>query len=332
MQHLAPVADPAFQYQSTPYLGSLCRFDGGDFEHFPERTGWKLQEDEKQVTALLLREDGLPVVDEVLTAFLQAWLFFGLASDFLRTFGIEVDEEDFVKPAALGNQITTISLPDYLKRVQDIEANESIKAQKTHLEKSLKLLHHAGDLVDEFLSFPVLRYQSDEPTQQKLVIAESIALLGDSLMNAAKNIWAHLEDDLRRLEEPRMRKRLRYCEPATLSLKRLEHLGWCKSDRSMMHRLVDSTGLFYIAQLKRATMPTKHARCSMYECLEMQIDARTYRSQHTSKACSCPVISVDVAEIINIIEDDMIPCVTVNTKTAGDGSSAVSVNQDSKVA
>lgn len=94
--------------------------------------------------------------------------------------------------------------------------------------------------------------------------------LSDSLMNAAKNIWHNFQDEMEDVAGSRIRKRLRYCEPAALSLKRLEMRGWCKSTRMMMHRLVDCSGLYHAAMLDRPKMVPQHPNCTSVECVEMK--------------------------------------------------------------
>lgn len=173
----------------------------------------------------------------------------------------------------------------------------------------LSLLHKAGDMVDEFISFPRLRYSTDLNAVTGLIIAESIAILGDSLMNATGHIWEHLHDDIKRFEHSRVRKRLRFCEPATLSLKRMEQQGWCKSTRMMMHRLVDSTGLAYTGMLKRAETRASHNTCNTTHCKSMQIEGEVYRPKHVSEDCVCSTIMLSSIQVSSIIMSGKRPCI-----------------------
>jgi hypothetical protein len=257
----------------------------------------------------LVRMDGSETSVEESTAFVQAWLYFGLLHDTFRLVGIETSIDDFIQEDCLGSFVSSTKLPAYLNEWHHLNDNRTQNLQRQHLRSVFKLLHEAGDIVDQILSFPWLRYGTDNDTQMKLIVAESIAMLGDSLMNAAKRIWASFQDDIQELVQTRIRKMLRFSEPATLSLKRLEQLGWCKSTRMMLHRLVDTTGLYYAAMLPRPAMSKNHSGCTSKECFKMQIDKETYRTRHVLEGCSCAVVEVDRDAISKVILEGGVPSV-----------------------
>lgn len=314
MDHLPPILEPIEDYPRLPYLGHICTFDGGQFATFPERKGWKLGGIDAFAGGLS-RADGVEPSHLETSSFVQAWLYFGLLTEVFRIINIPLRTEDFIKASGQGSTVTTLQLCRYVLAWEKHEQSIPPPTQKSHLRKVLSLLHYAGDTVDGLLSFPRLQYAADELTMTRLVIAESIAVLGDSLMNAAKNIWEDEWEEIQTLELSRIRKRLRFCEPATLSLKRLELRGWCKSSRMMMHRLVDSTGLCYAGMLARPHMCTDHATCSMLECKSMQVDPKTYSSKHASDNCTCPTVLIDRARVAEIIKSGNIPCVRLHLES-----------------
>lgn len=300
--------------QRITYLGAICQYDGGDFNTFPERAGWNLSEESDKIT----RIDGTTSTLQEQVALFQAWLFFGLLSKTFSIVGVTVHPTHFIKNTDLQNEVTVDELSRYIRHWHHLEQGEVIDVQKEHLREVLTLLQYAGDQVDSFLSFPRLRYAEDHESSVCLIVAESIAMLGDSLYNATKHIWHHLINDIKVLEENRIRKTLRFSEPATLSLKRLEQRGWCKSTRVMMHRLVDTTGLFYAGMLDRPKMPIDHSKCSTTDCVVMTIVKDTYQVAHICEGCSCPMVILDSTQVADVIHDGRIPCVSFSAGVCGE--------------
>lgn len=314
MDHLPPILDPVEPYPKPPFLGYICTFDGGQFTTFPERCGWKL-EGENNFSDRLLRKDGVELGHLETSAFIQAWLFFGLLFEVFKIIDVPLDEEHFIRKDDTGTSVTTQMLPTYIKKWEEREHSRSSSVQKQHLRGVLSHLQEAGGIVDTLLSHPRLRYAADELTMTRLVIAESIAILGDTLMNATKNIWRREKQEMESLVRFQFRKRLRFCEPATLSLKRLEHRGWCKSSRMMMHRLVDSTGLCYAGMLTRPNMQANHEMCSIQECTAMHVQSSTYSTRHVSDACSCTNKLIDRERVAELIRQGRTPCVRFDAES-----------------
>jgi hypothetical protein len=307
-QHLPFVKNPTSRSSRVPYLGHVSYYDNEGFASFSARKGWKLV-GEDAYSICLVRSDGSETSVEEVTAFIQAWLYFGLLSETFRIVGIEMSMDDFVEKDHLGFYVSSARLPTYLDKWQRLNDVHTQDLQRQHLRSVFELLHEAGDIVDQILSYPRLRYDTDQNTQTKLTVAESIAMLGDSLMNAAKRIWVSFQDDIQELVHSRIRKMLRFSEPATISLKRLEHLGWCKSTRMMLHRLVDTTGLYYAAMIPRSAMSKDHSGCTLKECVKMQINKDTYRTLHVLEDCDCPVVELDRDRISKVILEGGIPSV-----------------------
>jgi hypothetical protein len=56
-------------------------------------------------------------------------------------------------------------------------------------------------------------------------------------------------------------------------------------------------------------------RCSNEVCVANQIDESTYEAKHVSATCKCDHIGPPIDEIINIIEDNGIPLITISAET-----------------
>ena len=257
---------------------------------------------------MLVRTDGESSTQIERMAVFHAWLFFGVLFECFRMVGVDIELLDFVEEEPTGERsVTTSQLAKYVHRWEKAEQDQPIHIQRQHLRGILSFLQGMGDQVDAMISYPYLRYAEDPETMTALLVAESIAMLGDSLMNATKNIWHHLQEDIQEIAGSTIRKRLRYCEPSTLSLKRLERKGWCKSTRMMMHRLVDCSGLYHAAKLDRPKMITAHPKCTTDACVAMNVQKDIYAVQHCSAGNDCSVIELDRGQLAGIIDCDDIP-------------------------
>ncbi|KAK7977480.1 hypothetical protein PG996_003535 [Apiospora saccharicola] len=284
---------------------------------FLERHGWALSSRSPYYDTLV-RSDATPPTVLDRAAVLQAWLFSGLAVEAFDIVGVKLPLDDLVKPESSPPEITMASLPSYIRAWQCLESEQPPHVRRAHLELMWKLLRRAGGYVTSLLSCP-LKYDEDEDSMTQLEVAESIAMLGDRLMNAARNIWHDLQDDIEILEKDQIRQKFRFCEPATPSLKRLEKRGWCKSTRVMMHRLVDNSGLYYCGLLSRQHMLVGHQGCSMFECKVMKISKDDYEVRHVSESCHCQVVTMDREVMARILDRGQIPCIRVEPGADGNG-------------
>jgi hypothetical protein len=72
-------------------------------------------------------------------------------------------------------------LSNYIRSWHRLERSQLVDVQKKQLQEVITLLQYAGDQVDSLLSFPQLRNAEDHDYMVCLVVAESIAMLVDSL-------------------------------------------------------------------------------------------------------------------------------------------------------
>lgn len=294
----------------VPFLDNLCRYDEQGFHGFLKRQGWQSQgQDANEDTITRIDGASVSLIEKI--AVLQAWLFFGVLDETLRIVGVAVDLTDFIE-LRKERSVKMDQLAKYVRSWEEFEQSRSPEIQRDHLRKVLSLLQLSGDIVDSMISYPRLQYAEDQDSMTALIVAESIAMLGDSLMNAAKSIWNDHQDDIKDVAGSRIRKRLRYCEPATLSLKRLEKRGWCKSTRMMMHRLVDCSGLYHAAMLDRPKMITGHPNCTSVECDRMNIDKSGYKVRHVCETEACSVVEIDRMQLAKVIDQGDIPCVRLD--------------------
>ncbi|KAK8029722.1 Het domain protein [Apiospora rasikravindrae] len=291
-------------------LSHLCRYDGAGFDGFLDRQGWALTSRDPYYDALV-RSDRSPSTGLDHAAVLQAWLFFGLAIEALNIVGVALPLDELVDTESSPPKVTMTRLPSYIRIWQASENDQPPHIRKAHLDQLWKRLRRAGGFVDSLLSFPKLKYDEERDSMTQLEIAESIAMLGDKLMNVARIVWCDLDAEIEVLEKGQIRQKFRFSEPATLSLKRLEKIGWCKSTRMMMHRLVDTSGLYYCGLLTRDHMLSGHQDCSIFECKTMTINKDDYEVRHVSDSCSCQVVTLDRDIMAEALDRGEIPCVRI---------------------
>lgn len=213
------LTDLSAEWPSCPCLSHLCQYDGSGFDGFLERQGWALSSRSPYYDTLV-RTDGTQPTVLGREAVLQAWLFFGLAVEAFDIVGVKLPLDDLVKPESSPPEITMASLPSHIRAWQSFENDQSPHVRRAHLDLMWKLLRRAGGFVTSLLSYP-LRYDEDTDSMAQLQVAESVAMLGDRLMNAARNIWHDLQDDIEILEKDQKRQRHRFCEPAARISQRL---------------------------------------------------------------------------------------------------------------
>ncbi|KAF2992997.1 hypothetical protein E8E14_000383 [Neopestalotiopsis sp. 37M] len=148
MDHLPPILDPVEPYPKPPFLGYICTFDGGQFTTFPERCGWKL-EGENNFSDRLLRKDGVELGHLETSAFIQAWLFFGLLFEVFKIIDVPLNEEDSIRKDDTGTSVTTEMLPTYIQKWGEREHSRSSEGNPhNHLrldEKSLDVTGSSSD-------------------------------------------------------------------------------------------------------------------------------------------------------------------------------------------
>jgi hypothetical protein len=81
------------------------------------------------------RADGRDVVPDQLTAFVQAWLFFGALTEVLGASGIAVNTEDFVLGPSNRLTVTTVALPRYLEQWSEQERSNNERIRGEHFRK-----------------------------------------------------------------------------------------------------------------------------------------------------------------------------------------------------
>jgi hypothetical protein len=114
MDHLPQIVKPAVEALEIPYLCQGIEYDGLDFQGFSERMGWELIVSEQGLATLRrIRGDNEDSIQATL-GFIQSWLYFGMLSEVLKVFGLQVDISQFKRWKNGARIITTACLRDYI--------------------------------------------------------------------------------------------------------------------------------------------------------------------------------------------------------------------------
>ena len=275
-------------------------YDSLGFHRFPSRTGWRL--------GSTGRWECESDKSRNLTSFLQAWLFFGLLTEFLGQ-GSQFESEIYRTKGTFSRWIiTTEQLPRHLGEWR----KRMLKAKD---DSTLPLLAiQAGLALDEARSV-VSKCCSGDHQDERIddMVALSLMLLGETLSNALSSV----------LNEGQVHMSGWYLIPAIgwgdskrLLLKLKQEQRWCsRSARYLRSTLRHSaSGILFAIHLSIASgSAIDHGKCSDQRC-----DARNDDKQSTcwmsTEPCQCRSIGPDLDTLVNIIEEDKIPLLTYNSR------------------
>ena len=302
MDHLSPGIQfiPQVQY----LVDENHVYDSQGFHKFPNRTGWKLSptgrwecESDKSRNP---------------TSFLQAWLFFGLLSEFLGQDSQFKSEEYRVRNLSSRWIITTENLPRHLREWRErtlkakddstlaplaIQAGLALDEARSVVSKSCSGIHHDKRIDD--------------------MVALSLMILGETLSNALSGVlnevqthmtgwylipaigWGDSKRLLSKLELSELERKRRWCSRSAHYL-----------TSTLRH---SASGILFAMHLSIASdSAVDHGRCSTQRCDARNDDRQSTCSRFT-EPCQCKYIGPDLDTLVNIIEQDQIPLLTYNS-------------------
>lgn len=305
--HLPDVLEPGSPLPGIPCLCEPNSYDKEGFFDFPTRQGWFF-DPEGSSGPQRINRDEVPSSAEK-GAFLQSWLFFGMMYEVLRLLDVETDLED----CAVRNQdgtrrcITTYPLRKYFANcIQHGKARSRISREDalTNIAKILKRVDSTIRRYSDTLS--PRSWRLSEALSLDTVL--SILILGESLLNIIRLVMPPQENDqsiLQGVGFPWARNPLG---------QRMLGAGWCISTTTMLHTLLDVTGLYYASRLRLPTHSDQqsHSSCTPQQCFANHVDESTYQTQHTEQCRGCEHISIDVEKVAEVIEQGNTPVVSIN--------------------
>ena len=322
MDHLPTIEDPAYPWPKVPCLCRVEDYDSKGMIEFPERAGWKI---DRQLGPV--RTSGEVASREAQGGFIQAWLFFGLIADFFEICEHKVDMHDFVWQEDDQSFVTTVLLKghlDTLARRDDFLKPEICHQRQGRIYKCLVTVERFffnwnGTLGDKWSVSSVL------PTDVIL----SILILGETIKNAVMELWlvpfgdtfstysnvVKGQNSLGQKFSEFPIKFVYFVQRQNPLSQRFSREGWCRSEVSMLTKVMDNTGLFLASMLKLpSTHKLNHESCSELQCRALQITEDNYRTIHADGCpsdASCMEVFIDQEKICSILRSGGIPMIYV---------------------
>ncbi|KAF3019998.1 hypothetical protein E8E15_006964 [Penicillium rubens] len=300
MDHIESVPDSQHGPIEVPCLSSES-YDGIDFSTYPERTGWDITR--------LLAGDFSQHPAQPTGAFLQNWLYFGVLWE---VFGpiTRGAKKNYVKPqegTAYGI-ITIASLDDQIIELSSlinsmVQGGDAISGQMigdrivnclTTVSIFCRLATCEGDSRPGFAVWPL------SPEVDLSIRALSHRLAWKLPLGALGIVMNSSTGGL-----------LFPC--AWFPLARMQQMGWCPSEISMVEDTFTSASAYYVSQMERppSAVQRDHGECTGKLCVARQINETTYRTAHTKAECDCQHLGPAMDEVISIIASGGVPLLSI---------------------
>lgn len=319
MDHLPKINDPAFPPSVVPYLCENCPYDGPTPSLFREKKGWQIVNPDNTSPYLARAVAPEQRPPNEITAFIQAWMFFGMLTEVFKAVGVDVNQQDFIASQRGGGRplISTALLPEYIDRWTTASLAAPTHRRIEQLHRTTQLLHECGELARHMLARGMVTYGRvifDDDPESKLVVL-SIMLLGDSLETARARIYRALIS-----LAPAYERRRPFGARSVVSDELYILGGWCPSTIHALRNdgAIDSIAYHLAAYLRGTSMSNNHERCSSTMCRASILNVDTYTTLHVGEACKCELISVDIDEVVDIILGGEIPCVELKFDEYGE--------------
>ncbi|OAP61870.1 hypothetical protein AYL99_04073 [Fonsecaea erecta] len=307
MDHL-PTASSESAHVEVPFLlDKDCPFiyDNESWTEYPVRTGWDLD--------TFLDGDftnrGRNTTAQA-ASFLQAWLYFGMIHSVT---GIPVETYDFVRATDRGGLVVSSRnlsriISQWEKAVQQWPAKENL-VRRAATDSSVKAVTEALSL---YLGWKT-------PLSDTVIL--SINILHKTLMCAKRAI----------LTQTDFEPHLTYFQDSREVIdNQLYEQGWCRRDVARHHQGQSCLGMYFAISLGPRLVPRDHSGCLITECLALQVDHATYKSQHTGPNCDCAHLEVDITQVCSLINCGKTPLLRLCDSASGVHQPRVAVITDAE--
>ncbi|EXJ76122.1 uncharacterized protein A1O5_00630 [Cladophialophora psammophila CBS 110553] len=294
MDHL-PTASSEFTHIEIPFLFDKdCPFiyDNQTWAEYPVRVGWDLS----SFSDGDFTNRGRNTPDQA-ASFLQAWLYFGMVH---CVTGIPVETSNFTRSTDLGNQVVSLRnlrhhISKWKRSVREWPKDEEL-ARTAATDGSVRTV---TDALQQYLGWKT-------PLSDAVIL--SINILLRTLMHAKRAVL--IQSDF----EPY----LSYfqCSRDVID-QHLYKRGWCRRDVARHHQGQSCLAMYFAISLGPRLVPRDHSDCLITECLALQVDHATYKSQHTSSGCNCSHLEIDVHQVCSLINRGLTPLLKLSDSDSG---------------
>jgi hypothetical protein len=311
--HLPNIHQPGSPLPEIPCLCEPHDYDKQGFFNYPSRQGWLIDYASHEGPVRI--KDGTKTTPSNAEkgAFIQAWLFFGMLYEAFSIFEVEIDLEEFIVRHADGSPrcITTFPCRKYFGKCIDAGGKRTITSRIEAHNDLAKLF--------KLVAWNIRRYEDTlAPTSWRMSEVLSldailcIQVLGESLINLAQ-ITLPVQRDASAL----LSGEVGFLRARNPLQKRMLREGWCLSTTTMLHDLLDTTGLYIASRMHMFDSSTRqdHSSCTTVHCYANQVDEKTYQTKHTQECQGCAHIAVDVDKVTAILLRGQIPLVAITEST-----------------
>ena len=331
MEHLPNIQDTAYSWPKVPCLCRVEDYDSKGIVGFPERVGWTV---DRQLDPVRTNEAATPFNSQ--GALIQAWLFFGLLSDFFKISELDVDMHDFVWQEGDQRFVNTLLLKRHLDTLARRHAFLKLEISKQRQVGIYTCLITVVNFLSEYNSNTTRSNWNGTRDANWSVssvlsadIILSILILGETTKNAVRELWLVPFGDTfktyvnfiqgrntlgQKLSDFPI-NRVNFVQKQNPPEQRFSQIGWCRSEVSKLVKVLDNTGLFLASMLKLPfTQTLDHGDCTEMQCLALQISYDDYKTVHTDECprdASCTEVSIDQDKICSILQSGGTPMIYV---------------------
>ncbi|KAF8241546.1 hypothetical protein K440DRAFT_624112 [Wilcoxina mikolae CBS 423.85] len=319
--HIPDVYEPGLALPEIPCLCEAQDYDKNGFSGYPERKGWEITRTNGPVRI----GKTTATTSSNQAAFLQSWLFFGMLHQAFSILEVEIELDDFViRHPGNCRSITTFPLRQYFGKCLERgrkRNQESRSIANEQLAKLLKAVDRNFAMFMDTNSPSAFRVTRVLP----LDIIISILILGETFLNVAR-----LTIPLSKGTHSTLDK-VGFFQATNPLQDRMLQAGWCISTTTMLHNMLDNTGLFIASRLRPSQPMNRqsHATCTPRQCYANNVDEETYETKHTQDCHGCQHISIDITKVVSILRQGQIPLVVI-TSSSSDSKLSLDVTTSSQ--
>lgn len=287
-----------------------------DLNMYPTIRGWHMQQvwesgDLRQAHPSLQDEHLSPsAVGQRVASMLQSWLYFGLLE---ATIGKWVDVTYLVRPDESGvpllySRNLPFALYAWLGKLRDLPADE----RQADLDRVYDNLMKAGTCIQKLVLW------SDQTSARSTLSKENfpgyneLILMITPAIIRMTDVIGTTRDRMVADTDVRIVGFAGLPDAREWRNARLIHRGWCRFLINYCQNSMSDSVLDWLDGTKRASLSEGHDTCVSSECARNNVDTRTYKMSHCTPACQCGIIRPDLQDVLRIIDDNMIPTMTLH--------------------
>ncbi|KAM0259149.1 hypothetical protein ACHAPA_010883 [Fusarium lateritium] len=224
---------------------------------------------------------------------IQRWLYFGLLREFFLVQDIMVSDEDFTSTTPENKVVvTTASLPALLFQWRGKEMGRTSEGNSRagRIDRVKRMLNY----VRHNTKFAKVK----SGTETFNIVRASIQVLGYTIANEMKTNFPR----------PFLAFHPGFGSPESF-MDCLLSRQWCPRDVAMLGQDFFPDLQFYCTMISPPRKDFSHTQCSDLECKAMNINEKTYQTQHVSRNCGCAFLESPSQALHQLVDQLAVPLV-----------------------